>query len=272
MGTSHGTYSVGVLISALSASTVLRAGLARRRYRASVVQPGPIDVLVTPPDGAAPETPPIELLALGDSGMAGVGVTRRIDALPCQVALRVAAVTRRPVHVVSHARAGARTRDVLVHQVGVDAGTPDVVLLLVGTNDVMHLTPRHRLATDTTNVLAALARMGAPVVMSSLPELGVMRALPGVLRVALGSRAWTVRKLQTAAVRDARGDIALVDVRGLVGREFTRDRTLMSGDRFHPSSVGYALIAEALAPVAVAAVPRLDSFVPEGADATGRAA
>jgi lysophospholipase L1-like esterase len=271
MSTRIGTQSVGVATLAVLASAALQLGLARLRCRRATVQFGTIDELVGPGCAVLADARPIELVALGDSGMAGVGVSRRTDALPCQLAQRVAARTGRPVHVVSHGRAGARTRDVLVDQLGVDdSATADVVVLLIGTNNVLSLRPLHRLATDTTNVLAALARIGAPVVMSRLPAFGAMRAVPGGLLVAASSRAAAVRRLQLDAVRDARGAVELVDVRALVGRRFTRERALMSPDRFHPSADGYALIAEALAPAVVAAVSDPMLVDPAGTSAGGR--
>lgn len=227
---------------------------ARRRYRSQVIYPGAIDLTVVPRDPTLADGKPVELLALGDSGMAGVGVTQPAEALPALIAHRVAASTGRPVHVVSHAQAGARTHDVLTEQLALDPGEPDVVVLLIGTNDVIHMSRTPQLADDTACLLARLHRVGAPVVMSSLPEFGAMRAVPPLLRTALQTRAILVRRIHQRAVLDAGSGVNLVDVKGPLGREFLMNPALMSPDRFHPSAAGYSRIAGVLAPAVFAAV------------------
>lgn len=246
--------SLAGITAAAAGVSAFQVHAARMRYGSQASQPGTIDLTVTPPDPSLADGKPIELLALGDSGMAGVGVAQPTAALPALIAQRVAASTGRPVHVVSHAQPGARTRDVLSTQLALDLGKPDVVVLLVGTNDVTHLSRSRQLAEDTAYLLARLHRLGAPVVMSSLPEFGAMRAVPAALRAALRLRAVPVRKTQSRAALEAGGGVDLVDVRGLVGREFLTNSDLMSPDRFHPSEAGYSRIADALAPAVIAAV------------------
>ena len=241
-------------IAAAAGVSALQLHEARRRYRSHAIYPGAIDLTVVPQDPTLADGKPVELLALGDSGMAGVGVTQPAEALPAVIAHRVAASTGRPVHVVSHAQAGARTHDVLIEQLALDLGKPDVVVLLIGTNDVTHMSRSRRLADDTAHLLARLHSVGAPVVMSSLPEFGAMRAVPSILRSALQARAVLVRNMHRRAVLDAGSGVDLVDVRGLLGREFLTDSALMSPDRFHPSEAGYSRIADVLAPAVTAAV------------------
>jgi len=242
------------IAAAAAGVSALQLRQARIRYGSQASHPGTIDLTVAAPEPSLADGKPVELLALGDSGMAGVGVAQPAAALPALMAQRVAACTGRPVHVVSHAQPGARTRDVLTKQLMLALGKPDVVVLLVGTNDVTHLSRTRQLADDTAYLLARLHRLGAPVVMSSLPEFGAMRAVPVVLRAALRLRAILVRKIHVRAALDAGNGVHLVDVRALVGREFVTNRDLMSPDRFHPSEAGYSRIADVLAPAVITAV------------------
>ena len=74
---SQGRVSVGAPASVVALSvlalTVVQVRMARRRYDGVLSAPGPIDVAVVPQDLTLADGRPVELLALGDSGMAGVG-------------------------------------------------------------------------------------------------------------------------------------------------------------------------------------------------------
>ena len=126
-------------------------------------------------------------------------------------------------------------------------------MLLIGTNDVTHLTPPGVLARTSEQLLDALVALGWPVVMCSLPEFRAMTALPHPLVDAAAAYATVVRRVQQRAVL-GRPAVELVDVRAAVGQAFVRDTATMSADGFHPSSIGYGLIADALAPSVVRAV------------------
>ncbi|MBI4939555.1 MAG: hypothetical protein HY830_02265 [Actinobacteria bacterium] len=188
------------------------------------------------------------LAALGDSGMSGVGADDVDGILAVQVARRLAEQLSRPVHVVGYARAGARTRDVLQDQVPL-VSRADCVLLMVGTNDVVGRTSLRRLHRDTRELSSALDASAVPVVMSSHPEVRAMLPLPRPLRDVIALHSRVVEAVRRAALSAAQPrQLVWIDVRRQPGRLFlTRDDTL-SADRFHPSSAGYALIADSLAP------------------------
>ena len=241
------TLAALVPVMALAGVSAAQVHLARRRYGQTQLPVPWFDTTVLPPGGTLCDDRPLELVTLGDSAVAGVGVHRLIDTLPLLVATRVASATGRPVHVVNHGRSGARTGDVLREQLPLITGRPDVAVVVVGTNDVTHLSQRTAFGRDTEAMLSQLNDLGAPVVMSSLPEFKAMRAIPPLVRAGLELRAQTIRKVQLNAARNARS-VELVDVRALVGHEFVTDVVNMSADRFHPSPAGYARIADALAP------------------------
>ena len=189
----------------------------------------------------------VEMAAFGDSAMAGVGVHELEEALPVQLAQRVADATGRPVHVVGYARSGARTIDVLTEQVPLVRQRPDVSVLVVGTNDVMHVTAPVTLSRSSRALLDALESLGASVVMSSLPRFRVMRLLPHPLMevvIAYGAVVGAVQR-RAAAPRPL---VRHVDVGGAVGPEYFADAGTLSPDAFHPSAAGYGRIADALLP------------------------
>jgi lysophospholipase L1-like esterase len=214
----------GVLGGVLLVRSELRS--ARRRYAAVRTSAPPIDQTVLPAGSTGGDAAPVELAALGDSGMAGVGVREATDTLPIQLAHRVADALGRPVHVTGYGRSGARTRDVLDGQVPQLRRPVDACVLMAGTNDVIGMTPWPRLARDTAGLLDALTETGAPVIMSSLPEFRAMTAVPLALRQVVSAWAVGVRRVQRQAVR-ARRDVVLVDVRAAVGSRFVSDAAAM---------------------------------------------
>lgn len=227
-----------------------QALLLQRRYQETPGLP-PIDCTVDPAEASVGA--PLELATLGDSAMAGVGVSAVEDALPWQLARRLADATGRSVHVTGYARSGARTRDVLERQIPSLSPTPDVAVLVVGTNDVTHLTAPSRLRRSSREIFDAFERIGAPLVMSGLPEFRAMRLLPHPLMEAALAYGALVGAVQQRAAA-TRPSVHLVDVAGAVGHEFVRDAGTMSADSFHPSPAGYGRIADALLPAVVDAV------------------
>ncbi len=203
-----------------------------------------------PPAGIPFVGRPYRLAALGDSGMSGVGAGDLDGVLSGQVAQRLAVALDRSVHVTSSARAGARTADVLREHVP-RLTAADGVVLLVGTNDFVHRTPLPVLRRQTAALLDALVAAGAPVTMSSLPEFRAMRLLPRPLRDTVSAYARVINAMQRGQAA-SRPTVQLVDVRRHAGPAFLRQPAAMSADGFHPSRLGYALIADALAPVVAA--------------------
>lgn len=91
----------------------------------------------------------LEMAAFGDSTVAGVGVHNVAMTLRVQPAQLVAEGLGMPVHVVGYGCSGARTRDVLLGQVPAMRHAADVSVVVVGTNDVTHLTPPPALASSS---------------------------------------------------------------------------------------------------------------------------
>lgn len=250
-----GGLAVGT-IAALAGLVTLIAGQAahvNRGYGGAPPKVMRIDVTVAPSGAAQAGEAALEMAAFGDSSMAGVGVHRLEETLPVQLAERVADGLGRPVHVMGYAHSGARTWDVLARQVPLVRHTPDVSVVVVGTNDVTHLTSLTALARSSAELLSALQHQRTPVVVSSLPEFRAMRLLPNPLLAAARSYGGLVRLVQRWAASRSES-VYLVDVRRAVGREFIDDVSNLSPDLFHPSAGGYGRIADALAPTVLSAL------------------
>lgn len=249
------------LLAVLAAVTGGQAAHVRRRYGSAPPEVPPhVEATVHPTGRQFPgDDTPLELVVVGDSSVAGVGVHTVEDTLPVQVAQRVADRSGRSVHVVGHGRSGATTEDVLVQQVPSLRRPVDAVVLVVGTNDVTHLTPLSTLGRTTAELFAALTADGTPLVVCSLPEFRAMKVLPNPLMAVASGYAALVHVVQTRAA-EKNDLVRFVDVRRTVGWEFVDDASSMSADRFHPSAAGYGRIADALTPGVLAMLPTTTSI------------
>lgn len=220
-----------------------------------------IDERVTPLGGPAGDTAPgspgrparlrapLELVVLGDSTTAGVGSPSVAQSLPVLVAQQVADRTGREVHVIGQGISGARTDTVRGEQVPrlLEEGV-DVVLVVVGSNDVTHLTPWWQMEARTAALLdAAHERAGAPVVLGGIPQFRTVPALLQPLRTLTGAYAVPLRRAQRAAVASTEA-ASFVDIAALASPRFIGVPESMSADGFHPSEIGYGFWADALAP------------------------
>jgi len=195
---------------------------------------------------------PVELRMLGDSTVAGVGTDSISEALPVLVAERVARRLGRPVHVVGLGVSGARTDDVHRDQLP-RIGSADVIVIVAGSNDVIHVTPYHRLRAQTAALLAAARARDVPVVLGGVPRFSGVTAFPRPLRDLADGYAAVQRSAQRRAVRAVPG-VTFVDIAALASPRFLGRPDAMSGDAFHPGTVGYGFWADALAPAVIAAV------------------
>lgn len=239
-------------LTALTAATLLVGQIAVARNRTYLVDvPFTVDQTV---GQAADGRAPIELRVLGDSTAAGVGSDDVRSALPALLARRVARWTGRAVHVVGHGGSGARTADVRRDQIP-QVRAADVVVIVVGSNDVIHMTTPAQLRTDTAALLDDAVAAGVPVVLGGIPRFAGVGALAQPLRSVVDGYAAVLRDAQHD-VAAARPGVTFVDIAALASPRFRGVPAAMSRDAFHPSEVGYGFWADALAPAVAAAVQR----------------
>jgi lysophospholipase L1-like esterase len=92
-------------------------------------------------------------------------------------------------------------------------------------------------------------------VLAPAPDLSIVPHVPPVLREIVRAGSALMRSAQVRVVRAEGGLVA--DADGTTSAAFAADSRLFSADRFHPSSAGYAVIADALAPVVEDAARRI---------------
>jgi lysophospholipase L1-like esterase len=249
----YGGGSVTVLGGSLYALLTLQAKVARRAI-GSPPEAAPIaDGVYGHYDGD-----PVSFVMMGDSCATGLGVADAAHTPGAMLAAGLAELAQRPVLLTSVARVGARSAD-LEHQVQHALEVrPDVTMIIVGANDVIHRVPLARSVRHLVQAVATLREAGSEVVVGTCPDLGTVRPIPHPLR-------WIARRLsrqlaaaQTVGVVERGG--RTVSLGTLLGPEFAlRPKDMFSPDGFHPSAHGYARAAAAMLP-AVAGVLNL---VPE---------
>jgi lysophospholipase L1-like esterase len=223
----------------------------RRRTPRLPAAAGPVAGVVV---GAGP---PLRLVVVGESTVAGVGAGSHAEALSGQVAVALARRTGRAVRWRAVGRIGvtaSAARECLLP--ALREARADVVVVAVGINDVLRLTSLRRWRRDLARLLDALRGQVGPagpdaveVLLAGVPSIGRFPALPQPLRGLLGLHAWA---LDTAGRRLA---AALPRTTHLPTRLDPAVHS-MASDGFHPSPSTYAAWGDALAAAAAARLSR----------------
>jgi lysophospholipase L1-like esterase len=217
-----------------------------------------INHIIMPSAGEPTNAARLNIVVLGDSTTAGVGVSRPEDALPYLLARRVANAERRSVRVVSYGWAGARVADLPRQQVprasapirpndrGPFLPDADIVAVVIGSNDATHRTPPNRYRSDLRTTLEGIRRQApnARIVLAGIPAFrGALPALEPLIFLAdqFGRLLRPISRAEAARIGAAYADLHS-EVPGLIAGR----RDVLSSDRFHPSAVGYDAWAEVI--------------------------
>lgn len=196
---------------------------------------------------------PIHCLVLGDSAAVGYGLEVADATPPALIGLGLAHVLDAPVDVHSEAVVGAQTAD-LREQINRGLTyTPDIAVIVIGTNDVTHNVPAVVSARQLGVAVRRLVAADCEVVVGTCPDLGTIRPIPQPLRWVARRRSRNLARRQMMAAVAAGG--RAVSLGDLLGPVFAEKFDLMFGtDRFHPSATGYANMISVLVPSLAAAI------------------
>ena len=184
-------------------------------------------------------------LVLGDSLAYGTGAASAADTLGSRLT-RVLRESGRATELSVVAVPGATSLGLAEQLDRAAAADADVALLVVGANDVTRQVPADRSAAAIGAAVRTLRERGTDVLVVPTPDLSSVAWVPPAFRTVVAAVCDQLRARQTAAVQAAGGVVAPVGPE--LSARFAADPALFSPDRFHPSSAGYALVAEALAP------------------------
>ncbi|MDX1799874.1 MAG: SGNH/GDSL hydrolase family protein [Marinobacter sp.] len=190
--------------------------------------------------GTLGEGPLLNLLILGDSAAAGVGVNEQREALSGQLAEQLA--QRLTVNWTLQAHTGLKVNDYLPPSDRLPQLQADVVVISLGVNDVTSSISPLRWVRRMVRLADNLNLLYRPqqILMSSIPPMHRFPALPQPLRWYLGQRAMLFNRLLKRHLADI-ANVSVVDV------EFTQSPDMIASDGFHPGAAGYTAWAQALA-------------------------
>lgn len=178
----------------------------------------------------------IRVLVIGDSTAAGCGASTHENAFAGAFADLAARSTGRPVQWRVLGESGAtsrRVRSALLPRLD-EGDSFDIVVLLMGVNDVLARRSTQEWAENAAAVLDALTARADRVVMPGIPPFDRFPALPRALGRYLADGG---RRLDRVAheLCSARQDVVWISTVGLL----PEDPGFFAGDGFHPSSDGY---------------------------------
>ncbi|UUT34857.1 GDSL-type esterase/lipase family protein [Microbacterium elymi] len=131
--------------------------------------------------------------------------------------------------------------------------TPDVVVIIIGANDVMRLKRLSDALWPLTVAVHDLRRAGARVVVATCPDLGTVQPFTQPLRFFAH---WSSRLMATGqaivVLRAGGRTVSLADTLGPLFRSEPADM-FSAWDHLHPSALGYRAAADAILPSVCAA-------------------
>ncbi|WP_277372691.1 SGNH/GDSL hydrolase family protein [Pseudomonas sp. AA-38] len=183
---------------------------------------------------------PLRLLLVGESTVAGVGVTHFEQSLAACLAAALAEHLGRPVRWRACGENGitaAQAHERLLPQALSEPA--DLALLVFGVNDTTHLTPSKVWMQALAGMARALGGQGCRVAFSAVPPLQHFSALPWLLQQLMG---WRARMLDQELQRVAR-DLGALHC----ALDLPFEARYLAEDGYHPSALGYQCWGEGLA-------------------------
>ena len=179
---------------------------------------------------------------LGDSLTAGVGTNDYDESFPYLVAQRLASNVQR-VRMIDHGIPGARSAfalQTLVPQVIADK--PDVIVILIGTNDIHGNIKRAEFRSNLQGIITGLkSQTSAKVYLANLPFLGNKQLFKFPYGLIFNRRTNLYNKVIAEVA--LQNQVELIDLHGQT-LAASRQAGYYSADNFHPAAQAYKLWAD----------------------------
>jgi lysophospholipase L1-like esterase len=196
--------------------------------------------------------PAVHVACAGDSTLTGPGLPR-----PDQTWVRLAArMVEHERHVVvkSFAVGGSTVGDVLDTQLDpMIEASPDVAVIAVGSNDVLHWTSLNDVETGFRLLVSTLVERVPLVLVGGVGDLGAMARIPNPLSSVITVRARQVNRIIRRSCSGA-VNVRYIDVSTADGAFRAAGRHVFTPDLFHPNESGHAIWAGVAGPILAHAI------------------
>ena len=183
----------------------------------------------------------LNILAIGESTVAGIGAKDHAEAMAGQLAKFVSQRTGKPVRWHVCGESGITIRGTIER---LFPKTPDVkmdyVFIALGGNDIFKLSTPQKWKRDYSELIGLLQNKypGAKIKLANVPRIDSSPVIPHPLKALL----WEISKIHRATTREmvaGMKDVYYYESRGKVEEGFYADGV-------HPSPHGYSLWAEGI--------------------------
>lgn len=186
------------------------------------------------------------LLVLGESSIAGVGVNTHLDGITGNIAKHLHQHTGATIHWSVVAKAGYTVemiRKKLIIQS--PAKKMDIIVLGIGANDAFHLYSPNRWNKSLSSLLQRIRMKypSTPIVIASLPPIGQFPAFPFFMRTVLGLLMNLFRK-ETLKIPQKFANVYFMSNKVRVEDWLSEDAKNIHdlfADGVHPSAFAYTL-------------------------------
>ena len=183
----------------------------------------------------------LKLVVIGESTVAGVGVSHQQHGLAAQVALALEQQLSRPVQWFAYGKNGARLADVCLTLLPQHLHQADIILVSIGVNDTTRLSSLKHWQQHLQLLVSKIRQQSsAPIRFLTLPPMHQFTALPSPLRSVVGFRARALDKILRQTISSLH-DCAVIDYQTPMKAHF------LAEDGYHPSAAGYAVIGQDVA-------------------------
>ncbi|TGL58969.1 SGNH/GDSL hydrolase family protein [Leptospira sarikeiensis] len=198
----------------------------------------------TGPDfGEIPGKKPIRLLVIGESTVAGVGISDYKSSLTGQIASVLSRKTGRKIFWQAIGESGITVKEA-VQKFGsrLPQKSPDLIVIALGANDVLKLNTQKKWSSELEELIGICKNKypKVSIFIAGVPPVGIFPSLPWLLRSILG---WKARLLDQASSYIS---LRLQNVFHVPMRKIGSipSEGIFCSDGFHPSSEGCALWGE----------------------------
>ena len=188
---------------------------------------------------------PLTYVAIGDSLTAGVGVDSYTQSYPYLVTKEIAEAQKKKVNLVPLAIPGIRSEYVVGYFIEPTiANKPDIVTLLIGTNDIHGNVPNSIFKAHYQTILQRLTKeTKAKIYVIGLPYIGTKELISLPYRYYFN---WKIEQYN-AIIKDLarQYNLTYIDLYTAHAPQ-SLNTAYYAKDFFHPNAIGYALWAKTI--------------------------